>query len=515
MIQFLLNDQKRQINNLSPTTTILEYLRQHEDKKGTKEGCASGDCGACTVVIASMINNQLHYQTANACITFVGTLEGKQLITVDDIDKFTALTSPTNSETNQESADVQQFTPNAANLHPVQQAMVDFNGSQCGFCTPGIIMSLYAWAQNLDKSEHADSRHNIEVALSGNLCRCTGYQPIINAAKHIAQQPKQSLSPSNENAILQQLAALNAPENTIDIPSLTALNGEQVQRFFAPRNIAELQSLINQYADYRLVNGGTDLALEVTQGLKQFNTLIFVGNVAELNTIDESSTEITLGAAVNYQNIEAKLALYFPQFIELIQRIGSTQIRNQGSMGANIANASPIGDTPPVLLALNAELTLVGDNGSRRIPLEDFFLDYKKTALQANEFIAAIHIPLPKPNSQLFAYKISKRIEDDISAVCMAIDLTLEDNKVTQIRIALGGMAAIPKRAYATEKELLGSLWTQETIDKAMQTITTEFAPITDVRASDNYRLTVTKNLLTRCFLETQQQTNTQVQHYA
>lgn len=514
MIQFLLNDQLRQIDNLSPSTTILDYLRQHEDKKGTKEGCASGDCGACTVVIASVKDNQLHYQTANACITFVGTLQGKQLITVDDIAKFTAITSQLSQpEPVASAAGVQHFSPSATPLHPVQQAMVDFNGSQCGFCTPGIVMSLFAWAQNLDANDAnaGTSRHDIEVALSGNLCRCTGYQPIINAAQHIAQQSKDALRPSNEREIQAQLNAIQ----TDDIPSLTALSGQQVQRFFAPRNIAELQSIIASYPDYRLVNGGTDLALEVTQNLKQFSTLVFVGNVEELNNIEETATELTLGAAVNYQRAEAKLEAHYPQFVSLIQRIGSTQIRNQGSIGANIANASPIGDTPPVLLALNAELTLAGENGTRRIALEKFFLDYKKTALQAGEFIAAVHIPLPTADSQLFAYKISKRIEDDISAVCMAIDVTITNNTVDDIRIGLGGMAAIPKRAYATEKALIGQAWTQENINNAMQIIASEFAPISDVRASDNYRITVTKNLLTRCFLEAQQQSNTQVQHYA
>lgn len=513
MIQFLLNDQLRQIENLSPSTTILDYLRQHEDKKGTKEGCASGDCGACTVVIASVKNNQLHYQTANACITFVGTLEGKQLITVDDIARFTALTSTNTTETEQQSG-VQHFTP-ATNhtLHPVQQAMVDFNGSQCGFCTPGIIMSLYAWAQNLDSTQHIDntSRHDIDIALSGNLCRCTGYQPIINAAEKIAQQDKATLRPTNEADILTKLQSLCATE----IPSLTHVNGQQIQRFFAPRTLRELQHIISSYPDYRLVNGGTDLALEVTQGLKQFNTLVFVGQVEELTTIQETPHELTLGAAVNYQQAEARLQPHYPQFVTLIQRIGSTQIRNQGSMGANIANASPIGDTPPVLLALNAELTLVSADGARRLPLEQFFLDYKQTALKAGEFIAEVHIPLPKQDSQLFAYKISKRIEDDISAVCVAIDLTLTDNTVDSIRIGLGGMAAIPKRAYATEQALIGKAWTEENIAQAQQAIAQEFAPISDVRASDTYRMTVTKNLLTRCFLEAQQQTNTQVQHYA
>lgn len=511
MIQFLLNNQLRQIENVPPNTTILDYLRQHEDKKGTKEGCASGDCGACTVVIASIKNNQLQYQSANACITFIGTLEGKQLITVDDIAKFTSLTpeiTPTETIKPTESG-VQHFSPTASTtLHPVQQAMVDFNGSQCGFCTPGIVMSLYAWAQSANENA---SRHDIEVALSGNLCRCTGYQPIINAAQHIAKRPKADITPSNEADIIAKLNNIHAQ----DVPSLTSLQGQNIQRFFAPRTIAELQDIIAEHPNYRLVNGGTDLALEVTQGLKQFDCLVFVGHVKELSVIDEAKNELTIGAAVNYLNAEAKLAPYFPQFVELIQRIGSTQIRNQGSIGANIANASPIGDTPPVLLALAAEISLVSPTGTRRIPLENFFLDYKKTDMQANEFISAVHIPLPDPSTQLFAYKISKRIEDDISAVCMAINLSLENNTVTQIHIGLGGMAAIPKRAYATENALKGKEWNQDNIDAATQILASEFAPISDVRASDKYRLTVTKNLLTRCFLEATHQPNTQVQHYA
>ncbi|NYZ65099.1 xanthine dehydrogenase small subunit [Endozoicomonas sp. SM1973] len=465
MIKFLLDDTVQTVENINPNTTVLNYLRHYLNRCGTKEGCGSGDCGACTVVVGELVGETLHYKSINACITFLASLHGKQLVTVESL-----------QATNQ--------------LHPVQQAIVDFHGSQCGFCTPGFVMSLYALAKNYP----VPSKTQIFTALSGNLCRCTGYRAIVNAAAHVAKFPPPQASDQQSASIVAQLKSIN----TDQITSLT----DGHNQYFAPRSIRQLIDLLQHYPDARLLVGGTDLALLVTQQQQQFNTLINLGNVAELTTIKETVDTVIIGSAVTYNHCFQLLEKQYPEITKMLERLGSQQIRNQGSIGGNIGNASPIGDMPPVLIAVGACLTLRQANSSRQIAIADYFLDYKVTDLQPGEFIQAIHIPKAKPGYQLKIYKISKRFDDDISAILGAFYIKLKDNQIKDIHIAFGGMAAIPKRASHCETALLHQPWTAQTITAATATLTQDFKPLSDVRASANYRMQVAQNLLWKCFLE-------------
>ena len=481
MVRFFLNGNLTIVQNLASDMTLLRYLRTQEALSGTKEGCGSGDCGACSVLLGERsADGQWRYKAVNGCITFVAQLHGKSVVTVD------ALATGR--------GDDQQ-------LHPAQQAMVDYHGSQCGFCTPGIVMSLAALHQNINDGNHqaqAD-QHQIIEALSGNLCRCTGYRPIIEAASHLNDYP------DNRSQAVQvwQPQADSADAVT------TAEFGQGQQRAWAPDTEADLQRLLAQHPDARLVAGATDLALEVTQFLNPLDQLIAINDVPSLKTIEDEEHAVLIGAAVTYSEAEPLLQHYFPEFAQLLVRLGSRQVRNNGTLGGNIGNASPIGDTPPVLLALGAciELAsqpgLVNAKGARWIKLKDFFLDYKKTDLQAGEYIRRIKIPKLKADQHLKVYKISKRLEDDISAVLAAFKVTLsEDKKVTAISTGFGGMAAIPKAAPALEQALSAAPLDADEFRQAAEVLSQDFTPMSDVRASDEYRLLVAKNLVRKCALE-------------
>jgi len=477
-IQFLLNDRLVTLNDIDPNTNVLGYLRNHVDKNGTKEGCASGDCGACTVVIAERIGGELRYKSVNACITLLPSLHGKQLITAEDLQ-------------------------DGNRLHPVQQAMVDFHGSQCGFCTPGFIMSLFALHKNFSQP----SQHQTLEALAGNLCRCTGYRAIIDAA---AAAKNHGLDQFDRNKA-QTIASLSA----IECQTMTALSGDG-QQAFCPTNLAELSQLMLDNPQARLLSGGTDIVLEITQMLKKLGTIVYIGNVPELQQFDEDDSKFILGAALPYTEFTPSITVHYPEFGQMIERIGSLQVRNQGTLGGNVGNASPIGDTPPVLIALNARLNLRKGEAVRNIATEDYFVDYKVTSQAPSEFIQSIELPKPKANQHLKVYKISKRFDDDISAVLAAFNFTIEDDVVTSARIAFGGMAGIPARAKGCEAALIGQPWTQATIENGMAALSNDFTPMTDVRASKEYRMTVAQNLLQKAFIEvTQPQVNTGVVQYA
>lgn len=465
MIHFLLNEQKVSLDNVPPSLSVLQYLRNHLGMTGTKEGCATGDCGACTVVLGAVDGGGVHYQAVNACITPVGTLHGKQLLTVEHLVRD-------------------------GELHPLQKAMVEQHASQCGFCTPGVVMSLFSWWHAAKTGQGESLRHSLEVALSGNLCRCTGYQPIFRAA----EQALLADSDFNDQSLHEAFAGLQSQGSgdlTLD-----------QTHFFSPTSSAELARLLSNWPQAQLVAGATDLGLEFTQQLKTPQVLIDTSRVTELLAIRETQDALFLGGAVTYSRAQPSLEVCFPTFAQLLERLGSLQIRNRGTLGGNVANASPIGDTPPILLALNAQLHLCGLFGTRTLPVAQFFTGYRTTALRPGEFIESLELPKLGPGEVLKVYKISKRFDDDISAVCLALWLKREGEVVVDARIGCGGMAATPARALHTERALRGRAFDEQNVEAAQTALAKDFTPLDDVRASAAYRLAVAGNLLTRALLE-------------
>ncbi|MCP1641128.1 xanthine dehydrogenase small subunit [Pseudomonas citronellolis] len=463
MIQFLLDDELRQVDGLAPETSLLDYLRTQLGRTGTKEGCASGDCGACTLVLAEPDGEGLRYRAVNACITPLGALHGRQLLTVESLAE-------------------------GERLHPVQQAMVDCHGAQCGFCTPGIVMSLFAW-------RHAACAHDREsalTALSGNLCRCTGYRPILDAARHIAGEAGADRFDASARATAERLRALPAGASLDD--------GEQ--HAWLPTTLEELDTLLMNYPQARLVAGATDLALEATQALKRFPQLIHLERVAELRRLEEHPDHLLIGAARPYADCLEVLHA-FPGVPELLERLGSLQIRQRGTLGGNIANASPIGDMPPVLLALDARLRLRRARQVREVPIDGFFTGYRQSVLQPGEYIEAVVIPRLVDGQLYRVDKVSKRRDDDISAVCLALRLDFDDQGlVRDARLACGGMAATPLRGRRSEAALSGRAFDAAAVAAAQAALAEDFQPIDDLRASAAYRLRVAQNLLQRALVE-------------
>ncbi|MFY0990219.1 xanthine dehydrogenase small subunit [Halomonas sp. C05BenzN] len=470
MIDFLLNGQPRQ-SEASPDTSVLELLRETLGRTGTKEGCASGDCGACTVAIGEAgPDGRVRYHSANACITPAHQLHGRHLVTVEGLAE-------------------------GERLHPAQAAMVECHGSQCGFCTPGIVMSLFT----LHESRHGGGKEppapltpqRLEAALGGNLCRCTGYRPIRDAALTMGEHPDRRPRWLD--------AAPPRPAAPVD-----AL-------FAQPTTLAELLELYRRHPEARLVAGATDLWLETTQRLERFGRLIDVTRVDALGIIEEATLADGtpgwwIGAAVTYSRLEPLLEEHHEAFAHLLHRLGSAQVRNRGTLGGNIANASPIGDTPPVLLALGSRLWLAGPEGERELPLDHFFLDYKQTALRRGEVIRAIFLPRPEPGRHLRVWKLSKRREDDISAVLGAFSWKLEKGVLREVRLGFGGMAATPGRAMAAEAALEGQAPTPSAFQAARLALGRDFQPMSDVRGSAHYRRLSAANLLERLRLVIAQQ---------
>ena len=475
MIRFFLNSEWVTVTDADPSCTILSFLRTEMMQNSVKEGCAAGDCGACTLMVAEASEKGLTFYTINSCIALLRHLHNRYLFTASSLG-----------------------VPGLNELHPVQQAMVDFHGAQCGFCTPGVVMSLAAlYQQTLQQggSLSALTDEDIHQALSGNLCRCTGYTPILRAAKALDSYPQQNLA-----------AALEATEGVQEWqPSGAESILEQGgRRLFQPQSCSELHHLLAAYPDAWLWAGGTDLGLELTQRFKAPDTIIQLERIAELQGISEQEEDIVIGAMTSYTSLEHGLANPFPSIARLVHRIASRQIRNLGTLGGNIANASPIGDMPPVFLSLSTTLLLDGVDGPRELPLQDFFINYKQTALKQGEYIAAVKVKKLAADERLFCWKISKRSDDDISALMMAIWLKTDGTTINDIRIACGGMAAIPKRALHTENALRHQPLTLDSARNAASAISKDFKPMSDVRATAEYRLQVAGNLLQKLVIEYQ-----------
>ena len=470
VLRFLLGDAVQTLTAPDPNMTVLDYLRLVAGRSGTKEGCAEGDCGACTVVLGTRDGARLRYRAVNACILFLPVLDGKQLLTVED------LRAPDGT------------------LHPVQRAMVDHHGAQCGFCTPGFIMSLFALYKAGETDGQRLDRRRIDDAIAGNLCRCTGYRPIADAALAMGGGGDVDHFAAREAETVARLRAIRR-RGTL------ALAGAG-RRYFAPRSAAALARLLIAHPDATLLAGGTDVGLWVTKQHRDLDTLIHVGDVTELRTLRQVNGHLEIGAAVTYGDAVAAIARHYPDFAELIRRLGSVQIRNSGTLGGNIANGSPIGDSMPALIALGARLVLRRGARRREMALDEFFLDYRKTALTRGAFIERIRLPIHGAARRFATYKVTKRFDQDISAVCGAFSLALDGRRVRDIRICYGGMAAIPKRARHCERALIGGEWSEASVDAAARALARDYAPITDMRASGDYRMLVAGNLLRKFFME-------------
>ena len=482
-LRFLLGDRLVEIETCDPTLTVLDWLRLDQRMTGSKEGCAEGDCGACTVVVGRLDRGRLRYEAINACIRFLPTLDGCQLLTVEHL----------------KGAD--------GALHPVQQAMVECHGSQCGFCTPGFVMSLLAL--RLNEAEPGVGR--IEDALAGNLCRCTGYEPIIAAGRRMDEiAPREADRFMQEReTIAKRLAALN------DTKTLT-LQGEGGS-FHGPATVEALANLVAAHPRATLVAGATDVGLWVTKAMKRLDPVIYLGRIEALRAITDEGDHLRFGAMAGHIDVRTALAALSPQLDELMRRFGGEQVRNAGTIGGNIANGSPIGDLPPALIALDATLVLARETESgierRSIPLESFFIEYRKQDRRPGEFVEAVLVPKLADGVLFHVSKVSKRFDEDISAVCGAFRVTLEgDGRISEARLTYGGMAGIPKRAAAAEAALVGQRWNEAAVAAAVASLPQDFTPLDDMRASAHYRLKIAGNLLRRFLIETTQaQTQTRV----
>lgn len=470
-IRFILNGEEVELSQVSPRTTLLDWLRLEKRLTGSKEGCAEGDCGACTVLVGRVSNDRLVYETVNSCIRFLGSLHATHVVTVE------------------------YLKGEHGQLHPVQQAMVDCHGSQCGFCTPGIVMSLYG----LWLSETNPTRERIERALQGNLCRCTGYEPIVKAAERADELRVGFADPleKRREAVKARLEALAAGP-TVHI----VRDGDEL---YIPSTLGDLAEILSEHPHATIVAGSTDVGLWVTKQMRPINPVIFIGGLEALKKVEETDGALVMGAGVTYSEALSEIARRYPAFGKLIPRIGGEQVRNMGTIGGNIANGSPIGDTPPALIALGAELTLRSREGVRELAVEDFFIDYGKQDRQRHEFVEKITIPALPEGAAFSVYKVSKRRDEDITAVLGAFYLRRDaEGRVDEIRLAFGGMAGIPKRAAKTEETLLGNVWNEASVTQAASHLAEDFAPLTDWRATAEYRMMVAKNLLRRFYLETE-----------
>lgn len=465
-IRFLLNDREVHLRDVSARDMLLDHLRLDQRLRGTKEGCAEGDCGACTVLVGRLTEKGLAYDPVNACIRFLASVDGCHVVTVEHL----------------RGAD--------GGLHPVQQAMVDHHGSQCGFCTPGIIMALYA----LWMTQPHPSESELEKALQGNLCRCTGYAPIIRAGLAMGAY-------GTTDPLLAERATVAARLRDWQDGARVVAERDG-SRAVLPASVDDLAAVLTDHPDARIVAGATDVGLWVTKFLRDLPLAVFIGHLDGLRAITDTPDALTLGALVSYTQADAPLRAHWPQLGPYWDRIAGWQVRAMGTIGGNIANGSPIGDTPPVFIALGARLVLRQGDARREIELQDYFLDYGKQDRRAGEFVEALILPKPRAGQIFAAYKVSKRRDEDISAVAAGFALTVTDGVITEARLAYGGMAATPKRAAHAEAALTGQPMSAVTFAKAAAVLPLDFTPLSDMRASADYRMKIAQNLLTRFWLE-------------
>jgi xanthine dehydrogenase small subunit len=465
-LRFWHRDAVVERHHIPPDRTLLDLLREDLRLTATKEGCAAGDCGACTVVVAEAMNGRLQYRAVNSCIKPAHAMDGLALWTAADLAQ----------------AD--------GTLHPVQQAMLACHGSQCGFCTPGFVMSLFALYQRSVAQGHAVDKHSAMEALSGNLCRCTGYRPIVQAACSLQVDATQAVDEKPIVAALQQLAAT---EKT---------NGA----YLRPSTLSTLLQDRARLPQAQLIAGATDAGLWITQGLRRFEQVIDLTRVAELRRVEHYPQHIAIGAAVNLQDAFEALAADRPVIAPFGERFAGWPVRQSGTLGGNVANGSPIGDSMPLLIALGAQVVLMawrkGKVVHRHVPLDRFYTGYRKSLLAPDEVLAWVVVPKPTAGEWLGAYKVSKRQEDDISAVCLAVQLHIDGGRVRAVRIGAGGVAATPARALKTEAALIGQPWNEDTLQAAQTAIQQEFSPLSDLRASADYRRQILGQLLQRAWLE-------------
>ena len=483
-----------EVSDAAPTRSVLDWLREDARCTGTKEGCNEGDCGACTVVIGEIAApgdatavRGLSLKTVNACIQFLPTLDGKALFSVEDLKGMgrAAPRAPSDDPLHPVSDD---------KLHPVQRAMVECHGSQCGFCTPGFVMSLWSVYEHHQAGAPRPSRQQLADELSGNLCRCTGYRPILDAGQRMFDLPKVALDTA---PVLEALKSLKSSSSFSYAATPTG------DRFHAPTTLAQLAALREANPKAQLLAGSTDVGLWVNKQFRALGDILFVGEVEEMKVVAEQNGELYIGAGASLEAAWAALAQRFPALTDVWLRFASPPIRNAGTMGGNVANGSPIGDSAPVLMALDAQIELRRGARVRRLPLDAFYLGYMKNRLEPGEFVQALAVPLALAARQVRAYKISKRFDCDISAVCAGLSIDLDGGTVRTVRLAFGGMAATVARAALAEAALVGRPWDQAGVDAAKAALAQDFQPLTDMRASSAYRLQVAQNLLQRFWLET------------
>lgn len=480
------------LGNVPPDRTLLEVLREDLGCTGTKEGCGEGDCGACTVVLGEARDGKLHYSAVNSCIRLAHSVDGMALWTVEDLAEDPLI---------QPVGDAPAAARQAITLHPAQEAMVQCHGSQCGFCTPGFVMSLFGMYQNHVCQGEPITRELAQEELSGNLCRCTGYRPILDAAQQMAALPAMAV---NEPLLLQKLELL----------ALTHQAPDTNFSYISPTTLTDLLTARAAHPAAQVVAGCTDVGLWVTKQHKQYERILDVTRVAELRVVNATPQHITIGAAVTLTDAFAALTAQWPQLHSFVTRFAGLPVRNSGTLGGNVANGSPIGDSMPLLIALRAQVVLASVRGERAMALEDLYTGYRQNVMAPDELLARIVVPRPGVTEVLRAYKISKRFDDDISAVCLVINLDIEANVVRRASIGAGGVAATPARARQTEAALTGQPWNADTIARAAQALQGEFNPISDMRASGAYRRTVLASLLQRFWLESQGEEAVSVENF-